>query len=579
MNHRLLGLALSAALSVAFLPGRSVHACGGTFCDGGPQPMPVDQRGENILFSIADGKVEAHIQIQYKGEAQKFAWVLPVQKLPEFEAGSQELFTRLLQGTVPTVGFQSTFDQCNAFNGAPSADAGGGTGGSGSAGKGGGSGGGNQPTVVFQGSVGAFDISVLQGGDTAEVVQWLDDNGFQQNDKAPAILTDYLAKGYLFAAIKLNGRAGTEEIHPLVVRYEGTTPCVPLKLTAIAAVEDMVVRTFFLGGSRVMPTSYKHVVPSPLAVDWTQAAASYFPGVSRAVDAPVADGKAFVTEYAGPSNVIPSSGIRNPKWNATPFETATEKQALALLGSQGLLTCSLGCAPDAKEDCRLRHPLLEGILAANLDFAPDAKIGDVLCAAEKGGPLPKYSASAGVLAKAIDERIVKPAAHAEELLNNSTYLTRLVTTISPVEMTSDPEFVEVGAIGDVPAQRLGTMRTLCTQERVFTFPDGREAYVGKGAWPANDFAKMRQALRIEEVDLNGNVKVLVDNRDAIDAELLAWNKAHDWPPSATFGVDDGASTSADPDGGCAVAGREDGATWSIVGLFAAFFALRVRRRA
>ena len=38
------------------------RACGGTFCDVGPAAMPVDQTGENILFVIDEGFVEAHVQ-------------------------------------------------------------------------------------------------------------------------------------------------------------------------------------------------------------------------------------------------------------------------------------------------------------------------------------------------------------------------------------------------------------------------------------------------------------------------------------------------------------------------------------
>ena len=39
------------------------------FCDGGPQPMPVDQTGENILFVWDGDTIEAHIQIQYTRRA------------------------------------------------------------------------------------------------------------------------------------------------------------------------------------------------------------------------------------------------------------------------------------------------------------------------------------------------------------------------------------------------------------------------------------------------------------------------------------------------------------------------------
>src|SRR3954471_14529787 len=32
-------------------------ACGGTFCDSGPNSMPVDQTGENVIFVMDDGFV------------------------------------------------------------------------------------------------------------------------------------------------------------------------------------------------------------------------------------------------------------------------------------------------------------------------------------------------------------------------------------------------------------------------------------------------------------------------------------------------------------------------------------------
>src|SRR5712691_1667004 len=72
--------------------------------------MAVDQKGENILFVMEAGKVEAHIQIQYKGDATRFAWVLPVPALPEVEVGSQALFQNLLSGTVPSFGLSQVND-------------------------------------------------------------------------------------------------------------------------------------------------------------------------------------------------------------------------------------------------------------------------------------------------------------------------------------------------------------------------------------------------------------------------------------------------------------------------------------
>ena len=93
--------AATAALLTWAVPS-SAHACGGTFCDAGPQSMPVDQTGENILFVIEDGRVEAHIQIQYTGNPEQFAWIVPVMATPEVSVGSDQLFQNLLDATVPT---------------------------------------------------------------------------------------------------------------------------------------------------------------------------------------------------------------------------------------------------------------------------------------------------------------------------------------------------------------------------------------------------------------------------------------------------------------------------------------------
>src|SRR5688500_5270700 len=88
-----------AALVAAFARPTPADACGGTFCDnGGPRPMPVDQTGENIVFVVDEGYVEAHIQIQYdpNTEAAQFAWLVPVMGTPEFSVGSQQLVLDLL---------------------------------------------------------------------------------------------------------------------------------------------------------------------------------------------------------------------------------------------------------------------------------------------------------------------------------------------------------------------------------------------------------------------------------------------------------------------------------------------------
>jgi hypothetical protein len=122
--------------------------------------MSVDQTGEDILFVMEPGMGQAHIEIQYKGDAAHFSWVLPVQALPDVQVGSQALFDRLRQATVPRYGYTTQRDLC-------------GTGVGGSTGTGGGGGGfpgggadaaaavDSGVNIVFQKVVGAFDVIVL----------------------------------------------------------------------------------------------------------------------------------------------------------------------------------------------------------------------------------------------------------------------------------------------------------------------------------------------------------------------------------------------------------------------------------
>jgi MYXO-CTERM domain-containing protein len=590
--------------ALAFAGGsapRLAAACGGTFCDGRPQPngqppMPVDQTGENILFVMEPGMVEAHIQIQYKGQPEKFSWILPVQALPEVEVGSQALFDRLLAATVPTFTVNNQFDTCGqgaiGVTGAGSAT-GSTTGGSGGSG---GVGPVQPPVVVFQKPVGAFEVTVLMSKSTAEVVRWLADNQYQMPANAPALFDAYVAKNYFFVAVKLTGGAMIDEIHPLVVRFPGTQPCVPLKLTAVAAVEDMGVRTFFLGNNRVVPKNYKHVVPNLAKLDWFNAATSYANYIGRAVDSPLANGKAFVTEYAGPTAIVGAAPIASSSWNAAPFSTAAAVTVVQLLQNQGLMQCFT-------DNCNYNHPLLLPLLRQYLP-APatlTTMSGTVLtdptliegafygCQGCYQSRIDQTKWNGPMFSADLASRIIDPAHHADALLSSWNYLTRLFTTISPAEMTDDPEFMERA---DLPIMRtiynVATQRITCNNTAGVTLLDGRQvALPGQNAWPlfSND---MPSAERVEEIPATGPTIVLADYSAKIDEQLKAWNDAEGWPPpnptgagSVTAGGTAGANGAVQADNsscGCRTVGRPSSAQFPLALLGLAGLLVGRRRR-
>lgn len=522
-----------AACAMALSP-RNAHACGGFFCDGGSQPMPVDQTGEDVLFVMDEGEVEVHIRIDYEGEAAAFAWVVPVLSVPtQFAVGSQQLFDIVKAGSVPSYGFSTTADDC-----APPSNDSGMSPGDGDSPNGDGGGlrldlGSNDPEVLAEAQVGAYDIVVIggqpDGSTTAQAVfDWLGDNGYQQDEAALPLLGQYLDEGHAFVALKLAGHAGVESLHPIMLRFDQPEPCVPLRLTSIAASDDMAVRTYFLAEHRVVPSTYAHVRVNPLKIDWPNQATNYAEVVTQAVDADPANGRAFVTEYAGPSDVVFASGLVFNSWSLEDFEGTTPQQALEALREQSLLWC---VGFDPAQQCAGLHPMVEPLIAEWM-LPEDTALSEFLEAPESFlDTIDLDRWDEGIpFAEGIAARVFEPAYNARDALEGHPYLTRMFTTISPHEMTVDPMFYENPDLGEVPNNRTATRRTLCNGDMLWTLPDGREVYVPAGeAWPDLG-GDMFWEEEVAQMPSAGAPMLLLDNATAIDALLAEYNAAAGWGP-------------------------------------------------
>ncbi|MEZ4454166.1 MAG: DUF2330 domain-containing protein [Nannocystaceae bacterium] len=560
MIRTLLGLTLpalvpaAAALTLALAPGRA-DACGGFFCDGGPQGMPVDQSGENILFAFDGDTVEVHIQIAYdpNTDASKFSWVIPVTALPEFFVGSEVLFDNVLNGTVPFYGRNTVNEICGDSGFGTMGTTGTSTSGGSDSATDGGTGDTGGPNVVYEATVGAFDVVVLEGGNTDEVVQWLNDNGYQQDPEAVPILDAYLKEGNLFAAFKL-APAEKPVVHPIVLRYKGVEPCVPIRLTRIAAVEDMDIRVFFLGDHRAIPTNYRHVLVNPLKIDWPGLGANYKEVVTAAVDAFKAEGNAFVTEYAGPSDVIPTFGLFDPGWDPKAFNGLWPTDVAAELQNQGLLYCE----DYGEVYCNYNHPLLLGLLLEHLPppdgISPDEFYYCLSCY-EGMIDLLQWGDGSG-FANAFTDRIYNPGERALGLLQSKPYVTRMYTTISPHEMLEDPVFFENADLPPVDNTRIAQRYIRCDGHAEYTLPDGRWVFIpNNGPWP--DFpGEMPWEEETQQMAMAGPPQVLNSNTALIDQLLAEWNAQA--APSATGGTETGSGSPTETSDASATSGGQSG---------------------
>ncbi len=273
------------ALAMTLL-GPGVSACGGLFC----QNSPVDQVGERIVFSVNDDEtITSLIEIQYFGEADDFSWVLPI---PEAIAADD------LQ--VPDGGDQ-VFDELHSFtdvriiapprpacaeemratamseDSAESADAG--------------------VEVFASGEVGPFGFDVIGSDDPMALITWLRDNNYRVDPPMEPLIDVYVEEQFAFVAMRLLDGETSDSISPIEITYPGTKPMIPLRLTAVAAQNQMPIWTWIFADAQAVPENY-----SPMEIKTEELTFNEFGGndyvqlVQRRADA--LGGQAFITEFA-----------------------------------------------------------------------------------------------------------------------------------------------------------------------------------------------------------------------------------------------------------------------------------------
>jgi hypothetical protein len=257
---------------------------------------------------------------------------------------------------------------------------------------------------------------------------------------------------------------------------------VPLKLTRIAAQQDMNVRVFFLQDERVVPVNYRHVLVNPLKIDWINLAVNYKEVITLAVDADGANGNAFVTEYAGPSAVVPVSNLWSPAWDEAPIEAlgASPVGLHEILEGQGLVTVD-----DWEDQIYFDHPML-GPLMSEYVPVPDGitPFDFYTCLTCYEAMIDLGAWDAAAMAADVRERIIDPGVAATSVVNGNPYLTRMYTTISPNEMTVDPIFRQNAGLPEVMNLQIGTRWTHCNGTATMELPDGREVFLpDPNVWP------------------------------------------------------------------------------------------------
>ncbi len=503
MRHILLWSALVLA---GVLAAPRAEACGGFFCSR----APIDQAGERIVFGVRGNSVEAHIQIQYQGTAEKFAWVVPLTARPTLGIGSPRLFNFLDLQTQAR--FQLNWkDSCGRgpIFGPPMAD-----------GDAGGpvpsapTGGGVQ--VVSQEQVGPYDAAILLADDAVALRTWLTDNGYDIPEAAGTALTPYVGSGYYFLALKLQQNKEVGDLRPIVVKFEGARPCIPIKLTSIAARPNMPIIAYVLADKRAIPVNYRHVLINPTRVDWLTGGANYSQVASLAVDE--AGGQAFLTEFAGATSAVtPGMEFFLPGYDIDKLRLRTHPVDFAM----ELLNQGFGQEPSIQGLLRKYIPMPARLVAQGVnesDFYNRLEFYRTDIDTDPG----RAPFNGSGFAQELEDTIAKPNREAAALVQSFPYLTRLYTTMSAEEMTVDPDFdfnadaPNVSNVYTATASFESCEEDFSKREVRIELPDGRYFFTRFNAGPVT---RGPNALRIEQYTQVGPPAIIQDNGPQVDEVL------------------------------------------------------------
>ncbi len=498
-------------------------ACGGFFCS---QAQAVNQAAERIIFSQnGDGTVTAVIQILYEGPAENFSWLLPISTVPEGDdiaVASDLAFTRLQQATNPSYRLTTRIEgECRLSSGF----GGGGMAGSGfqgfpSAASGGSGGGGAGVTVAASGVVGAFEWTALELDpaldDPADAaITWLTENGYDVTPGAEALLGPYLADGNYLLALRLTKGSDAGSIRPIVLTYEAELPMIPIKLTAVAANENMGVMAWLLSDARAVPLNYGALELNEARLNWFNASSNYNDVVTAAAND--AGGQGFVTEFAAES-----SALANVVW--FEFEEATW---------QGIRTRTYASFGELFDTLYANYQGFDGFwdaIRASVTLPPDLAFQDFQACPNCYSSQLQFSPSA--VFQAMEVNVIKPIRDVQELLDRRPYVTRLYSTLSAADMTLDPVFTSNPDLGGVSNIHTAERIIECNPDIDMSeanwrieLPQGsviRGTPEDVGRWPSAVDSQPAN-LRVLRLSDSGSGAVLEDNKAKIDAQLSQYN--------------------------------------------------------
>jgi hypothetical protein len=280
MRRSLLGLVLgfaAATSALTFLGERAAAACGGCFHPPvPPTQVASDITDERMLLAVSPTQTTLYDQIVYAGSPSAFAWVLPIHGTVTVGLSADVLFDSVDAVTAtqivpppsicpPPPSGCTRGSGCGSAsaNGASFAPEGADTPGS--------------VTVTKQQNVGPYETVQLHATDSSALDAWLQTNGFSIPADVAPVVSEYVAEGFDFLAMKLLPDVGVQSMRPVRVTMPGATVSLPLRMAAIGTGATVGITIWVVSDGRYEPENFPffYIPDSALVWDWSTSSSNY----------------------------------------------------------------------------------------------------------------------------------------------------------------------------------------------------------------------------------------------------------------------------------------------------------------
>jgi hypothetical protein len=241
MNKKLIAAPLVTILFLLVITATPVLADGCFFPDSVYRDLYESAQKAVILY----GNSTEHLilSVSFDGDAEDFAWVVPLPDKPEISVTDPELFWELSDFTaieIPGNGGGFWFGCYGA--GAPE-DQGG-------------------VDVIEEQVVGPYATAILSATNATALADWLNANGYIFPEDGEEIISEYIEREWYFVATKINaveedtGYALAEgAIEPIVLSFASDEIVYPLRITSLSATSPEVL-LYVLADHIMVPEQY-----------------------------------------------------------------------------------------------------------------------------------------------------------------------------------------------------------------------------------------------------------------------------------------------------------------------------------